>query len=127
MPRSSKTEPDFKLELRLNNEVSKLTEIIDLSVVIPVYNSAEIFPELHRRNDNLVGKSDYHEDRVKGPTIFNKAVIGAGATLLPGVVIGEDAVIGAGSVVTRDVPAQCTVMGVPAKIVSRVKDEWNDL
>jgi len=41
--------------------------------------------------------------------------IGGGAILLPGVIIGDDAVIGAGSVVTRDVPAGATVMGNPAR------------
>lgn len=41
--------------------------------------------------------------------------IGGGAILLPGVTIGDDAVIGAGSVVTRDVPAGATVMGNPAR------------
>jgi maltose O-acetyltransferase len=44
--------------------------------------------------------------------------IGAGALVLPGVSIGDDAVVGAGSVVTRDVPAGCTVVGNPARLVS---------
>lgn len=41
--------------------------------------------------------------------------IGGGAIILPGVTIGDDAIIGAGSVVTRDVPAGATVMGNPAR------------
>jgi maltose O-acetyltransferase len=44
--------------------------------------------------------------------------IGGGAIILPGVRVGDDAVIGAGSVVTRDVPAGATVMGSPARIKS---------
>jgi maltose O-acetyltransferase len=43
--------------------------------------------------------------------------IGGGAILLPGVTVGDDAVIGAGSVVTRDVPAGATVAGNPAKVL----------
>lgn len=43
--------------------------------------------------------------------------IGGGAIILPGVTIGDDAVIGAGSVVTRDVPAGCTVVGNPARVL----------
>jgi maltose O-acetyltransferase len=43
--------------------------------------------------------------------------IGGGAILLPGVTVGDDALIGAGSVVTRDVPAGATVAGNPARIV----------
>jgi len=48
------------------------------------------------------------------------ASIGANATVLPGIVIGEGAMIGAGSVVTKDVPAGATVVGNPARIVRNV-------
>lgn len=43
--------------------------------------------------------------------------IGGGAILLPGLTVGDDAVIGSGSVVTKDVPAGATVMGNPARVV----------
>jgi acetyltransferase-like isoleucine patch superfamily enzyme len=43
------------------------------------------------------------------------ASIGSGATILPNLTIGEDAIVGAGAVVTRDVPPGATVMGVPAR------------
>jgi len=55
------------------------------------------------------------EARLVGPTIERHAVVGAGAILLPGVVVGERSVVAAGAVVTRDVPAGQTVMGVPAR------------
>ena len=45
--------------------------------------------------------------------------IGGGAIILPGVTIGDDAIVGAGSVVTRDVPPGATVVGNPARIVAR--------
>jgi UDP-2-acetamido-3-amino-2,3-dideoxy-glucuronate N-acetyltransferase len=45
------------------------------------------------------------------------ASIGSGATLLGGITIGEDALVGAGSVVTKDVPAGVTVAGNPAKVI----------
>ena len=44
-------------------------------------------------------------------------LIGAGAKILGNVVIGEGSRVGAGSVVLKDVPARCTVVGVPAKVV----------
>jgi maltose O-acetyltransferase len=48
--------------------------------------------------------------------IGRNAWIGGGAIILPGVTIGDDAVVGAGSVVTRDVPAGTTVFGNPARL-----------
>lgn len=60
-------------------------------------------------------------DRVvfsKGPVIIKERVwIGDKATILPGVTIGEGAIVGANSVVTKDVPANCIVGGVPARIL----------
>lgn len=47
------------------------------------------------------------------------ASIGSGATLLGGITIGENALVGAGSVVTRDVPADSTVVGNPARVIAR--------
>jgi maltose O-acetyltransferase len=48
------------------------------------------------------------------------ARIGGGSVLCPGVTIGENALIGAGSVVTRDVPDRCIAMGNPARIMGPV-------
>lgn len=57
----------------------------------------------------------------KGPIIIcNSVWIGEKATILSGVTIGENAIIGANSVVTKDVPANCVVGGVPAKIIKRI-------
>ena len=50
-------------------------------------------------------------------TIMQGASIGGGVTILPGVTIGEHAVVGAGCVVTRDVPAGCVVVGNPSRIL----------
>ena len=52
--------------------------------------------------------------------ICRRAWIGAGATILPGVTIGENAVVGAGSVVTKDVEANTIVAGNPAKVIKRI-------
>jgi len=58
-----------------------------------------------------------HADKVmQGPYIRRGAAIGVNCTILPGVEIGEGALIGAGSVVTRDVPAHAVVWGNPARV-----------
>src|SRR5581483_3106907 len=58
-------------------------------------------------------------ENAKPVRIGSNVWIGGGAIVLPGVTIGDDAVIGAGSVVTRDVLPGVTVAGNPARILSR--------
>lgn len=62
------------------------------------------------------------KDCMKGPTIKHGARIGINATLLPEIVVGEESLIGAGAVVTRDVPAGSVVVGNPARVIGRAKD-----
>lgn len=62
------------------------------------------------------------EDWVTTPTLVKKgASIGSGATIVCGVTIGENAMIGAGAVVTRDVPDNALAMGVPARVVGEAR------
>ena len=62
------------------------------------------------------------KDSLAGPIIRKGAKIGANSTLLPGVVIGENALVGAGSVVVRDVPAGAVVVGNPARVIRQVSE-----
>ena len=57
------------------------------------------------------------------PVLEDECSIGAGATILPGITIGKCAMVGAGAVVTHDVPDFAVVMGVPAKIITFTKGE----
>lgn len=59
---------------------------------------------------------------LRGPTIRCQAKIGANVTILPGVTIGEGALVGAGSVVTRDVPAGAVVAGNPARVINHIRE-----
>ena len=69
-------------------------------------------------NDNLMGASGYDEDSIVGPTIESGVRIGAGAIILPKVKVGENALIAAGAVVTKDAPAGQTAKGIPARFIT---------
>jgi acetyltransferase-like isoleucine patch superfamily enzyme len=59
---------------------------------------------------------------VLGSILIKKnAWIGAGATILPGVTIGENSIVAAGAVVTKDVPDNCIVGGIPAKFIKTIE------
>lgn len=66
-------------------------------------------------NDKYMGMGNYKH---QGPIIKKGAKIGNNATLLPAVVIGENSIIGAGSVVTKDVPANKTIVGNPGRYIN---------
>lgn len=60
------------------------------------------------------------KENLKGALIKRGAKIGANATLLPGITIGENALVGAGAVVVRDVPPDAVVVGNPARVVKQI-------
>lgn len=86
---------------------------------ITAYSTLEdrvfIAPGVVTSNDNFVGRTAERFKHFKGVTVKKGGRIGAGTVTLPGIVIGEDALVAAGSVVTRDVPARRVVMGSPAR------------
>jgi acetyltransferase-like isoleucine patch superfamily enzyme len=59
---------------------------------------------------------------LRGPLLRCRSRIGANVTILPGVVVGEDALVGAGAVVVRDVPAGKIVVGNPARVIGDISD-----
>ncbi|MGI0439403.1 serine O-acetyltransferase [Helicobacter himalayensis] len=59
------------------------------------------------------------EKKKRHPTIENGVVIGAGAKVLGDIVIGQNAKIGANSVVIKDVPQECTAVGIPARVITK--------
>lgn len=69
-------------------------------------------------NDNNFGTKGYEEEAIQGPVIGDFVKIGVGAILLPNIKIGENALVSAGSVVTRNVEKYSHVMGVPARHIN---------
>lgn len=67
-------------------------------------------------------QSQNAKNELRGAHIKNKAVIGANSTLLPSIVIKENALIGAGSVVTKNVTSNLVLVGNPAKKVKKLND-----
>jgi acetyltransferase-like isoleucine patch superfamily enzyme len=82
-----------------------------------------IAPCVITTNDNYMGRTEKRHELVKGPTIRRGARVGGGSVLLPGIEIGEEAFIGAGAVVLRDVPPRALMVGSPARQIREVPDE----
>ena len=81
-----------------------------------------IAPEVTFTNDNFVGRTQERFKHFGGVTMHRGARVAANATVLPGIVIGEDSLVAAGSVVTRNVPSGMVVMGSPARVIRPVAD-----
>jgi acetyltransferase-like isoleucine patch superfamily enzyme len=73
-------------------------------------------------SNDMYPQSKQYPKKFQGVRIHNGASIGANSTLLPGVTVGEKAMVGAGAVVTKDVPSRAVVVGNPAKIVRYLDD-----
>ena len=84
-----------------------------------------IGPNVTFTNDKFPRSKQYatYLAKLKQTVVKNNASIGGGATILPGVIIGEYAMVGAGAVVTRTVPPKAIVAGNPARLVGYTKDQ----
>ena len=79
-----------------------------------------IAPCVQTSNDNFMGRTEGRHELRKGPTVRRGARVGVGAVLCPAVEIGEEAFVGAGAVVVKDVPPRVVVVGNPARILRDV-------
>jgi len=106
--------------------IGKMTKI-QAAAYITAYSTLEehvfIAPCVVTTNDNFMGRTERRHELIKGPTIRRGARIGGGAILLPGVEIGEDAFVGAGAVVTKDVERRMLVVGNPARVMRGVPQD----
>ena len=139
-----------KLRLRAGDQVRERVEIADNVVVgrgslvendttigsgtriqaeayVTAYSTLEedvfIAPCVVTTNDNFMGRTEQRKALMKGPTIRRSARIGGGAVLCPGIEIGEEAFVGAGAVVTKDVAPRTVVVGSPARVIREVPEE----
>jgi maltose O-acetyltransferase len=87
---------------------------VDIGDSVLLGPSVHIYTATHPLDASLRASG---AELAKPVRIGSRVWIGGGAIVLPGVTIGDDAVIGAGSVVTRDVPACCVAVGNPCRVV----------
>jgi acetyltransferase-like isoleucine patch superfamily enzyme len=80
-------------------------------------------PVVSTTNDNAIGRRRGPASELRPMTLRRGCRIGAGVNVLPGIEVGEEAVVAAGAVLTRDVAPRTIVMGVPARPVGEVPDE----
>ena len=100
---------------------------IQADAYVTAYSTLEddvfIAPCVVTTNDNFMGRTEKRHALRKGPTIRRGARVGGGAVLLPGIEVGEEAFVGAGAVVLKDVPARALVVGNPARQIREVPTE----
>ena len=109
-----------------DTSIGALTKI-QADAYITAYSTLEedvfVAPCVVTTNDNFMGRTEKRHALRKGPTIRRGARIGGGAVLLPGIEIGEEAFVGAGAVVIRDVPPRALVVGNPARQIREVPED----
>lgn len=111
------------VSVNYNTCIGNETKILDNTHItgnMKIGNHVFISTLVATTNDNTMGRTEYSEEHVQGAIISDFVTVGAAANILPGVSIGENAIIGASALVTKDVPANKVVMGIPAKIVRDV-------
>ena len=94
---------------------------------ITAYSTLEedvfIAPCVVTTNDNYMGRTERRRAEMRGPTIRRSARVGGGAVICPGIEVGEEAFVGAGAVVTKDVPPRTVVVGSPARVLRNVSPD----
>jgi acetyltransferase-like isoleucine patch superfamily enzyme len=100
---------------------------MEAGAYLTAYSTVEdycfIAPGVVTSNDNFVGRTEERFRHFKGVTLRRGARVGAGATILPGKIVEAEALIAAGSVLTRNAPAGKILCGVPARELRPVPPE----
>jgi len=103
---------------------SFICEGVTIEDCVFIGHSVTFINDSYPRATAVGGRLQTEADWVVEPTRVKKgASIGSGATILSKVVIGENAIVGAGSVVTRDVPSHAVVAGNPARVLRYITPE----
>ncbi len=100
-----------------------ICEGVEIEDNVFVGHNVTFINDKYPRATNTDGSMQLEKDwKVVKTFVKRGATIGSSATILCGVTVGENAVVGAGSVVTKDIPPNTVVAGVPAKIIRSIKN-----
>jgi acetyltransferase-like isoleucine patch superfamily enzyme len=101
-------------KIQSNSYITAYSELEDHVFIAPCVTTT---------NDNLMGRTEARHALIKGAIIRRGARVGGAVVILPGIEIGEEAFVAAGALVTKDVPAQKLVAGLPAQVWRDVNPE----
>ncbi|QJW90763.1 sugar O-acetyltransferase [Spirosoma taeanense] len=108
------------LKIGRNVFINHACSLLDIGG-ITIEDDVQIGPRVNLTSENHPLDPGDRQTLIPRPIVVKRnAWIGAGATVLPGVTIGENAVVAAGAIVSRDVPANTVVAGIPAKVVKHL-------
>jgi len=113
------------VSVNYNTKIGNKTKIMDNSHItgnMIIGENVFISVLVATTNDNNIGSKEYDESYIKGAIIEDNVSIGAAANILPGVHIGNGCIIGASALVSKDVPPNKVVMGIPGKVVRDVNN-----
>ena len=111
-------------EVEIGNNC-KIQNFATLYKGLKVGNDVFIGPHACFTNDVYPRAHIWNDDKIVETIVKDGASIGANSTIIAGVTIGKHSMIGAGAVVTKDVPDNCLVVGNPAKVVGKVDKDGN--
>jgi len=95
-------------------------ELIQIEDNVTIGSNSMIFAHVNPTANEFLKKHGYPRT-VKSVIIKKGAVISVGCIIIAGVTIGENAMVGAGSVVTNDIPDNCVAVGNPARVVKKIE------
>lgn len=115
------TNVGINITLGKNVFINHACSFLDLGGIV-IEDEVMIGPRVNISSENHPTDISTRKTMVPAQVIIKRnAWIGAGATILPGVTVGENSVVAAGAVVNKDVPDNTVVGGVPAKIIKELK------